>query len=250
MPDTVRTTEIILHVHKTPSEMAEHTAQLLLLLCKEAIEQRGICTIALSGGKTPLPLFNLLASPKWRNAFPWECLSFYWVDEHCVPIEHPSSNYSIAKKAFLSHTSATRFYRIRGELSSHDAMTAYNNLLINHFSIKNNELPRFDIIMLGVGITGYVASLYPNSPALSLQEQMTTEVFIEGEKHSRITLTMPVINNARYVIFMASGKEKSPVLSKALNILAPPSIPPQLVRPTHGKLIWNVDEAATQYSNE
>lgn len=249
MIKALRTTDVVLHIYRNPDEMAEETARILLEQCEGAIRERGVCTIALSGGQTPLPLFDLLAKPEWSNRFPWEKISFYWVDEHCVPVESPLNNYTIAKRRFLSKTWATRFYRIRGELPVQEAVALYDDMLKQHFNLNKGDLPRFDIIMLGVGIAGYVASIYPNSNALCTNE-LVTEVNIEGERHSRITLTMPVINNARCVIFMVSGKHKAPVLQKALDILAQPSIPPQFVRPTRGKLIWNVDEEAATMKSE
>ena len=246
----LRTTDILLHIYKNPEDMAEQTAEVLLEHCERAIKERGTCSLAISGGKTPLPLFMLLGSKEWCNKFPWEKISIYWVDEHCVPIDSEYNNYTIAKKLFLTNVSATRFYRIRGELPPQEAMTLYTELLKNHFSLQEGELPRFDVILLGVGITGYVASIYPDSPALVEEDALLSEVYVEEEEHARITMTMPVINAARCVIFMVSGKQKAPVLAKALNILAPPTIPPQFVRPTAGKVIWNVDEEATLYSKE
>lgn len=246
----LRTTDILLHIYKNPEDMAEQTAEVLLEHCERAIKERGTCSLAISGGKTPLPLFMLLGSKEWCNKFPWEKISIYWVDEHCVPIDSEYNNYTIAKKLFLTNVSSTRFYRIRGELPPQEAMTLYTELLKNHFSLQEGELPRFDVILLGVGITGYVASIYPDSPALVEEDALLSEVYVEEEEHARITMTMPVINAARCVIFMVSGKQKAPVLAKALNILAPPTIPPQFVRPTAGKVIWNVDEEATLYSKE
>lgn len=226
--------------------MAERAAHLLAELCEQAIAERGIFTMAISGGDTPVPLFNLLASPDWAERLPWEKIALYWVDERCVAPDHPRSNYGVARRTLLSEVPATRFYRMRGELNPEEAARAYEELLREHFSLAPGEFPRFDCVLLGMGEDGHTASLFPNEPVLDETKHLVVDQYVRSIKTDRLSLTLPVINHARHCLFLVSGAEKHPMLTKVLNLLEPPShaFPAQLVRPPLGELVWIIDEAA------
>lgn len=239
-----RSIHLSLHIHKDPSAMAERAAHLLAELCEQAIAERGIFNIALSGGSTPVPLFRLISSPDWAERLPWEKIAVYWVDERCVGPENPQSNYGVARRDLLSHVQATRFYRMKGELDPVDAARAYEDLLRDHFRLLPGEFPRFDCVLLGMGSDGHTASLFPGEPGLYEGDRLVVDQYVRSLKTDRLTMTLPVLNNARYCMFLVSGAEKHEVLSRALNLLAEPSLPAQLVRPPLGELVWIVDEAA------
>ncbi len=240
-------THLSLYVTADVEAMAEEAAKIIEAESKAAIAKRGVFTLAVSGGKTPLPLFRLLASPKWAKAIDWSKITVYWVDERCVSIESDESNYRAARQELLSRVDATRFYRMKGEVYPPDeAAKAYENLLIDHFCLIPGEFPRFDCIILGVGADGHTASLYPGDPALSQQDRLVMDAYIPKLKKSRLTMTLPVLNNARCCIFLASGKEKNHILSTALNLMAAPVLPAQMVRPHNGKLCWIIDSHAYQ----
>ncbi len=239
-------THLSLYVTSSVESMAEQAAELMLEASKEAIAKRGIFTLAISGGKTPLPLFNLLSSAAWAKKIDWSKTTIYWVDERCVSIESEESNYRAARQELLSRVDATKFYRMRGELYPTEAAKAYEELLKEHFELNEGELPRFDCVVLGVGTDGHTASLYPGDPALNENKRLVMDVYIPKLKKSRLTLTLPVLNNSRCCIFLASGREKNHILSTALNLMAAPVLPAQMVRPHNGKLCWIIDSNAYQ----
>ena len=240
------TTHLSLYVTADENAMAEEAAGIIAAQCAEAIAKRGLFTIALSGGNTPVPLFRLLSQPKWTKAIDWSKTAVYWVDERCVSPESKDSNYRHVRTELLSHVEATRFYRMKGEDKPEAAAKAYASLLAEHFCLMPGEFPRFDCILLGVGTNGHTASLLSGDPALMDQEHLVLDVYGPKQKTPRLTLTLPVLNNARCCIFLASGRGKNHILSTALNLMAAPVLPAQMVRPHSGKLCWVIDNNAYQ----
>lgn len=239
-------THLSLYVTADEEAMAHEAATIIAGQCSEAIAKRGVFNIALSGGKTPIPLFRLLSTPQWSKALDWSKTVVYWADERCVPPESEESNYRSARTELLSRVEATRFYRMKGEDTPQAAAAVYSNLLVNHFCLIPGEFPRFDCILLGVGTDGHTASLFSGDPALNDNGHLVADVYIPKQKTPRLTLTLPVLNNARCCIFLASGRVKNHVLSTALNLMAAPVLPAQMVRPHHGKLCWIIDNTAYQ----
>lgn len=240
------TTHLSLYVTADESSMALKAAQIIADKSKAAIAEKGVFNLAISGGKTPRPLFHLLAMPDWAKAMEWDKTDIYWVDERCVGPEHEDSNYRVAREELLKQVDATRFYRMRGEEEPEAAARNYEALLKEHFNLKEGELPRFDCIILGVGADGHTASLFPGDLALKEDKRLVTDVYVPRVKTPRVTLTLPVLNNAACCIFLASGREKNHVLSTALNLMAAPLLPAQMVRPTNGELCWIIDHTAYQ----
>ena len=239
-----RSIHLSVHIHKDPAAMAERAAHILAAACEEAVGERGVFKIALSGGLTPIPLFRLLAASDWADHLPWGKMAFFWVDERCVDPDHPDSNYGLARREFLGRVPATHFYRMRGDEDPVDAAAHYERILRDDFNLTENELPRFDLMLLGIGDDGHTGSIFPGSPALAEKKRLVIDQYVPERKADRLTLTLPVINNARCCMFLVNGKEKHHVLSQALNLLSIPALPAQMVRPSGGELIWIVDEAA------
>lgn len=238
-----RSIHLSVHIHKDPAAMAERAAH-ILAACEEAVAERGVFRIALSGGQTPIPLFRLLAASDWADRLPWDKMNFFWVDERCVGPDHPDSNYGLARRELLSHVPATHFYRMRGDIDPVEAAVKYEQQIRQDFNIGPNDLPRFDFMILGMGDDGHTGSIFPNSPALAERKRLVIDQYVPERKADRLTLTLPVINNSRCCMFLVTGKEKHQVLGQALDLLAEPTLPAQMVRPSVGDLIWVVDEAA------
>ncbi len=243
MTSLSRSTHLSVHIHKDHAAMAERAAHIIAELCEEAVAERNIFTMALSGGMTPIPLFQLLSGADWAERFPWDKVAIYWVDERCVDPDHPASNYGMARRELLSHVPATHYYRMKGEGNPEESALQYEDMLRTHFSVTT-EVPRFDFMLLGMGDDGHTGSIFPGSPALIEKKRFCIDQYVPERKADRITLTLPVINNARCCMFMVTGKEKHTALQTVLDLLAPPSLPAQMVRPTFGELIWIMDEAA------
>ncbi len=224
--------------------MAERAAHIIASACEEAVAERGLFRIAISGGHTPAPLFRLLTKPDWADRLPWDKIGIFWVDERCVEPDNPESNYGLARREFLSKVPATHFYRMRGDKDPEKAALEYEELLREDFYLGPKELPRFDMMLLGMGADGHTASLFPGSPILSESKRLVTEVYVPEKQEDRLTLTLPVINNSRCCMFLVTGSEKRAALGDVLNLLSEPVLPAQMVRPRAGDLIWIVDKAA------
>lgn len=241
-----RSIHLSLHIHNNPEAMAERAAHIFAAACEEAVEERGAFKVALSGGQTPAPFFRLLAKSDWADRLPWDKMTFFWVDERCVGPDNPQSNYGLARRELLSHVPATHFYRMRGDEDPVEAAARYEKLIREDFGLGANELPRFDFMLLGMGEDGHTASIFPNSPLLEEKKRLVADVYVPERKADRITLTLPVLNNARCCMFLVNGAEKHKALSRVLNLLDEPDLPAQKVRPPAGDLIWIVDEAAAK----
>ena len=250
MKQLSRSIHLSVHIHKDPDAMAERAAHILAAACDEAISERGCFRIAISGGKTPIPLFRLLTRKDWIAALPWDKISVFWADERCVSPDHPDSNYGMAHKELLNYVPCTQFYRMRGDLDPEKAALDYEEILTKEFALKEGEIPRFDMILLGMGDDGHTASLFPNSPGLYAGDRLVIDQYVPERKADRLTMTLPVLNNARCCMFLVTGKEKHSVLQKALNLLDEPELPAQQVRPAVGDLIWVVDEDAATGGDE
>lgn len=239
-----RSIHLSLHIHKDPEAMAERAAHLFAAACEEAISERGHYRVAISGGHTPVPFFRLLTVRDWADKLPWDRISIYWVDERCVGPTDPESNYGVARRELLGRLPVINYRRIRGDHSPEQAAADYERLLREDFGLTGNELPRFDMMLLGMGADGHTASLFPGSPALEEKKRLVTETYVPSRHEDRITLTLPVINNSRACMFLVSGSEKRAALGDVLNLLSEPVLPAQRVRPAAGDLVWIVDKAA------
>lgn len=224
--------------------LARMTANTIEDLARTAISQTGRFTIALSGGSTPKALFQLLASD-YQDKIDWKNTYIFWGDERCVQPNDPDSNYKMASETLLDHIPlpASNIYRIKGELPPRDGAAQYEQTLRTYF---HDELPRFDLILLGMGDDGHTASLFPQTEVLAEQKRWVAPNHVLTAKQTwRITFTVPVINNAANVMFLVAGTGKAETLKRVLQgDYKPSELPSQLIKPTNGNLIWAVDHAA------
>jgi len=231
----------------TPQELFEVAAEEVVRAATEAVAQRGQFTIALSGGSTPKNLFNLLATNA-RSVFPWDRTYFFWSDERHVPPTDPESNYRMAEEIMLSKipVNAGNVFRIAAENPDAAAVAeAYEQTLRKFFQLQPGQVPVFDLILLGMGPDGHTASLFPNTAGLQEKTRLVIANWVDKLKANRLTMTLPVLNSAREMSFLASGTDKAQVLRTVLEEDAPPEqYPAKLVRPSNGRLIWFVDRAA------
>jgi 6-phosphogluconolactonase len=224
-------------------------AETLVKHIGKTLQTKDIYSIALSGGSTPRSLYALLADdPVFGRQIPWERIHFFWGDERHVSPDHPDSNYRMAFEAMLSRVPIplTNIHRIRAE--NPDAPKAaedYVRDIRRFFGITNGDMPRFNCVLLGMGSDGHTASLFPDSPALSEQKRLVVANWVEKFDSFRITLTVPVLNNADLILFLVSGGEKADVLQTVLGGDAPTArYPVQLIHPARGALVWFLDRSA------
>ncbi len=222
---------------------AAAAADLLYDLAPRAATARGHFSLALSGGRTPLALFRLLADPANTGRMPWEKTLAAWVDERCVPESHPESNYGEALRAGLPLNRIAAVLRPDTELEPERAAEEYARALLAAFACAPGTMPVFDALLLGMGDDGHTASLFPGSGGLRVTDKAAIAQYPPG-KTPRLTLTLPVLNAARTRIFLVTGAEKHSALCRALDPAAKPELPVQMIRPERGETFWIADEAA------
>ena len=212
----------------------------------EAVEARGRCAVALSGGSTPKGVYQLLAAPAFRARVRWGEIHFFWGDERHVPPDHPDSNYRMAVEAMLSKVPVPpgNVHRVQSELPDAERAAREYEETIRAF-VDGQALPRFDVIDLGIGTDGHTASLFPGSAALEERDRLCVANWVAKLGAYRITLTLPVLNAARAVIFIVSGAEKASIVQRVLGDSdGLPPLPAQLVQPVDGECWWMLDRAA------
>jgi 6-phosphogluconolactonase len=236
-----------IRVLTTPQELFASAAEEVVRLANQSVAERGRFTIALSGGSTPKSLYNLLASNA-RTALPWDRMYFFWSDERHVSPADPDSNYRMADEAMLSKVPVPPGNVFRVPAENQDAAAAakeYESTLRTFFQLEPGQLPRFDLILLGMGPDGHTASLFPGTAGLQEKSRLVIANWVEKLKTHRLTFTLPVLNAARSVAFLVSGTDKAPVLKAVLEEdVVREQYPAKLVQPTDGKLIWFLDRAA------
>ena len=235
-----------LEVLKDTAAVARAAAEVFVTLAAQARGEQRPFRVALAGGNTPTALYALLASPEFQNRVSWDAVSFYFGDERAVPPDHADSNYRVAYETLFRplNLSHQHVHRMKAEMADLEAAaTAYENELRSAFG---GRIPHFDLVLLGMGPDGHTASLFPGNCALGEQKRWVTPVFDAPKPPSRrLTLTVPVLNGARQVLFMVTGADKAAALREVLQGSASSEqYPAKFVRPGAGRLVWLVDEAA------
>jgi 6-phosphogluconolactonase len=226
--------------------LADAAARMIADTAADAVAARGRFTIVLSGGGTPRETYMRLATPPFADGIPWDRTLVFFGDERCVPPDHAESNYRMANESLLSKVGIPpdRVYRMRGEADDPEAAaTEYARTLATVFQTPRGGLPRFDLVLLGLGLDGHAGSLFPGSPAA--KEIFRTVVAVHAAAAripQRLTLTIPTINAAARVLFLVSGAEKAKVVKATLSGGA--ILPASMIRPDDGALTWIVDRAA------
>jgi 6-phosphogluconolactonase len=195
-------------------------------------------TVALSGGSTPKAMFRVLAD-EFRDRVSWSKIHFFWSDERHVPPDHPDSNYRMANETLLSHVPVPpeNIHRIHGENpNAAEAASEYEQTLRD---VTKQTLPRLDLIFLGLGTDGHTASIFPGSEVLRERKRLVAAPWVEKLKTYRITMTLPLINNATSVVFLVSGAEKAEIVKEVLE--GGNKYPAQAVKPAQGDLVWMVN---------
>jgi 6-phosphogluconolactonase len=223
----------------------KRAAEEIAHLSGESICTHAEFTFCLSGGTTPAEVFDLLGS-RFLLSVDWNEVQFFWGDERCVPPDDDRSNFRMAQRTMLSKLpiKPEQIHRIHGEASPAEAASAYEAELHAHFG--SDELPSMDLALMGLGDNSHTASLFPHNPALHETERLALAVEVDNptERH-RITLTVPVFNNAANVMFLVSGADKAQAVWNVLKgPRDPDQFPAQLIAPADGQLIWLLDRDA------
>jgi 6-phosphogluconolactonase len=240
-------------IHRVDDVGALHASGAAMFVDAAVAAQRarGTFTVALAGGSTPKGIYSRLAGDETlRSRVQWANVQWFWGDERHVGPDHPDSNFRMAREAMLARLpiDPDSVCRIKGEYE--DAARAadeYEQDLRTAFGVGDGEAPRFDLVLLGMGADGHTASLFPGTNALRETQRLAVTNRVEKLATERITLTVPVLNNAADVLFLVQGAEKAEALKAVLEgPYEPERFPAQLIRPGQGRLRWLVDRPAAR----
>jgi len=232
-------------VYPDLEHLSRAAAEELVDLAEAAVAERDRFTLALSGGQTPRLLYELLATTH-RAAMPWRRCHIFWGDERYVSPEDPRSNYHMAQDNLLDHVPVPgdNIHPMPTLLPEiEEAAEAYEQTVMDYFS---GDWPRFDLVLLGMGANGHIASLFPHNPVLTEQARVVAAVRDQhAEPPLRLTLTLPAINHAANIWFLVAGKGKANALKTVFSEKPNRDIAPATaVHPVDGTLVWWVDDAA------
>jgi 6-phosphogluconolactonase len=234
-----------IHHFDDEGSLAQGAAEFVIELGRTAQEGGGVFSLALSGGSTPKATYQRLAVDAARSGLDWDRVRIFWGDERCVPPDDPASNYRMARLAMLDHVPVpeSNVFRMACEGDPEQGAIDYEASLREQFGAKS--LPRFDLILLGLGPDGHTASLFPGSSALESGGRWVLANYVEKMAAWRMTLSLEVINGAAAVAFLVQGDEKSGVLRDVVEgSREGASLPAAQIRPQPGELHWFVDAAA------
>jgi 6-phosphogluconolactonase len=228
--------------------LAQRCVELFVSAAQKAVNDKDVFYVAISGGHTPKRFFELLAESGEAKSVPWNKVQLFWVDERCVKPDSEWSNYKLAAETFLSKVSVPEenVHRIPTEYEDFKAAASrYEQTIREVFGLNEDQVPEFDLIILGMGADGHTGSLFPNSYAPFDIEDLVCVVYVVDGDLNRITLTHPVLLAASFLIVLVSGKEKAEILKEVLT-----SEPDEVHYPIHAlwpvldKVTWLVDKEA------
>ena len=232
-----------------PATLAEAVALELQKTSKQANEAGHRFNLVLAGGSTPRAVYQFLTRPEFKISIPWNCIHFFWGDERCVPPDDEDSNYRMAKETLLDPLAIPQenIHRIRGENDPTAETARYAEEIKNNLKPQPGRTPRFDWILLGLGTDGHTAYLFSGPEPIEDPSGLCAVAIQPQSGQKRITLTNRVLNHARQVSFIVTGKSKAQVVADILNE-SPNSknYPAARVHPQQGTLEWLLDEEAAE----
>lgn len=231
-----------LEIRRTPQALAESAAELFAEIADHAILQRGSFQVALSGGSTPKLLYRVLAGDEYRGRIDWADVHVYFSDERFVPPDSDESNFHTASLGLLSKVPIpeSHIHLVpTTDVEPAEAADIYERTIRD--GVPGEDMPKFDLIFLGMGPDGHTASLFPETEALRVQDRFVVPNFVPKLNSWRITFTYPLINAAHTVAFLVAGDDKS---GPVRDIVAGQDYPAGRVRPGDGRLVWFLDQSA------
>lgn len=228
-------------VAKDAPALAEIAARRLI---ERIARTQGPVAICLTGGSTPKRLYELLASPPWRENIPWERVHWFFGDDRFVPQDDPLSNMGMARRAFLDACApAQNIHLIRTDVATADEAASLYEQDLRAFATSRGDTALFDLVLLGVGPDGHTASLFPGFPAAN-----ETRLWVAGVPKAnvppfvpRVSLTLPCLGSTNEMLLLAAGEDKRAILTR---VFAGENLPAARAHAAGGETIWLVDEAA------
>ncbi|HNY39738.1 MAG TPA: 6-phosphogluconolactonase [Bryobacteraceae bacterium] len=232
------------HLLTDPASACRAAADCIAGLLNDALERQPSASLAVSGGRTPAAMFDSLAV---ASGLDWSRVHLFFVDERAVPPDHEQSNYGMTLKRLIEPASIPppNVHRIAGELPPHESARRYGHDIRALFGFSDQELPRFDVIQLGVGADGHTASLFPGDPYLENRESLAAAVYAESVSQWRVTLLPGVLLAAKQLVVLACGEAKAEPLWRAWHGEPDPMrCPAQLIAREATCAEWFLDLAA------
>jgi 6-phosphogluconolactonase len=234
-------------IFDTVQAAAEACGYRTLDILDQARRERGMATLAVSGGSTPRLMFQAMA----KRAFDWAGVQIFQVDERCVPPDNEASNYRMIREFLLdaARIEESQFHRMAGELAPEEAARLYVEDIRRSLRLSPGELPVFDVIERGMGPDGHTASLFPGEPLIGDRTGIAAAVdvdkpYIEKAMRHRITLLPGVLEGARHTLCLATGADKAEVLHKVLRGPVDPTLLPSQI--ASANTVWYIDKSAAQ----
>jgi 6-phosphogluconolactonase len=231
------------HTYSSPEKAAEACCRHILPRLEEALSGQGHATMAVSGGSTPRLLFEHFT----HSGFNWQRVHLFWVDERVVPPSDPDSNFGNAEDCFIlpAHFPHRNVHRIHGELMPDLAARNYVHDIEEFFDLSHGQLPRFDIVHLGMGPDAHTASLFPGESLIDNFERIAAPVYVEKLAKWRVTLLPGTIVAAKHIIFLVAGEDKAEAVRNVMEArYEPQKYPAQLISHHSRHVTWFVDRAA------
>ena len=236
-----------IEIFNTPEKLAENLA----IRFKEAVNlHKRNFYLAISGGSTPIIFFKKLAEPPFNDGIEWNKVHFFWCDERCVPPGNPESNFGMTKINLFDKIKIPQenIHRIKGESDPDEETVRYGKEIEKSVLNGENNLPRFDWVLLGMGEDGHTASLFPGKKLLSVYSNISGIAQHPQTEQKRISLTFDVLNNAKRITFVVTGKDKAKILADILNELPiSKNYPSAKIKPANGTIDWMIDKEAAFY---
>ena len=232
------------NIFKTEQDLLSAIALYFIKIAQQSIEEQNKFTVALAGGNSPRKLYELLSSHEFKNKIDWSKVNFFFGDERYVPSDDPQSN-SLMSQTYLFDPlkiNASQIFKVDTKLSPDESAEKYTNSITSYFK----QMPvHFDLILLGLGDNAHTASLFPFTSVLEETSATVKSVFLKEQNSYRITMTAPMINQSKHILFLAYGKEKAEAVQHVLgNESNVQKYPAQLINPVDGELQWFLDEQA------
>lgn len=233
-------------IYNNVEDLGVAVAELFLKKACLAVAERGRFIVSLAGGQTPRRIYEILGKPPYSKKIPWQKVHIFWGDERYVPPDDIRSNQLMARKAFLDHVPIPQeqIYPILCKASLKQAVEEYEQVIESTFL---QEKPQFDFIFLGLGSDGHTASLFPNTSVLNERDHLVGHVYVPEQDSHRVTLTAPLINQGRTIVFLVTGENKAEIVREVLEgPIDCRKLPSQMIAPQQGDLYWFMDRNASK----
>lgn len=235
----------LIQVCNTLDDLEQNAAEEIVRVMNLAIRDRGVCYVALSGGDTPRGVYHRIGRTPLKDEIDWSRVHIFFGDERPVPPSNPLSNFGMANWELISHIAIPEenVHRIRGEENTDIAAGEYEQDIVRVFGEQG---PSFDLVLLGLGVDGHTASLFPGTTAVEEERSFVCSVFVHSLSGWRVTMTLRSFNKARRALFLVTGAQKAAIVRSVLSAKYPTKdLPATMVQPLEGTVQWMIDKEAS-----